>query len=89
MVSNDERTEPFSASQFHPPSLELLTQEARDDALDVVTEVDAEGDGPAVDTRLDLPGEERLAGVLPTAVVSDLRHGPSHPFAGRVDPERT
>ena len=70
-----------------PAVLELLVHEAGDDALDVLAEVGAEGDGPAVDARLDLPVEERLAGVLPAAVVSDLRHGPSHPLVARVDPE--
>jgi hypothetical protein len=71
-----------------PAVLELVSQQAFDDALHVLPEVDAEGDGPAVDARLDLAGEERLALVLPTAVVPDLLHGPTHAFVVRVDPER-
>src|SRR5215211_6501584 len=31
-----------------PTVLELFTQQARDDAVDILTKVDAEGDGPAV-----------------------------------------
>ena len=89
MVSNDERTEPSLRLAVPPAVLELFTHEARDDALDVLPEVGAEGDGLAVDARLDLPVEERLAFVLPTAVVPDLLDGPSHPLVARVDAEHT
>ena len=89
MVANDERTEPFSASQFHPPSSSCSPSRRATTPLDILIEVDAQGDGPAVDARLDLAAEERLPGVLPTAVVSDQRHRPAHPVAARVDPEVT
>ena len=68
--ANDERTEPFSASQFQPPSVELLAEQPGDDAVDVHAEVGADRDGPPVDARLDLAGEERLPGVLPPAVLA-------------------
>jgi hypothetical protein len=42
-----------------------------------------------VDARLDLAAEEGLPGVLPTAVVSDQRHRPTHLVTTRVDPEVT
>src|SRR5579872_5737866 len=54
--------------------LQLFAQQAGDDCLDVLTKVSAEADGPAVDAGLDLTIEESLAGVLPMAGVSDLRH---------------
>ena len=51
--------------------LELLADQALDDALDVLPEIGAETDHHAVDARLDLAFEERLAGILPAAVVAD------------------
>src|SRR4029077_13702107 len=50
-------------------------------------EVGAERDGPAIDARLDLAAEERLSGVLPMAMVPDLRHRLAHSVGARVDPE--
>src|SRR6266542_1609947 len=70
-----------------PAVLELLTKEAGDHALHILIKVGAQCDGPAIDARLDLAAEERLPGVLPTAVVSDPRHRPAHPVSARVDPE--
>src|SRR6267142_3995450 len=72
-----------------PAVLELLTQQAGDDAIHTLIEVGAQGDGPAIDARLDLAAEERLSGVLPTAVVSDQRHRPPHPVRARIDSEIT
>src|SRR4029453_4412571 len=54
-----------------PPVLELLAEQASDQSVHVQIEVDAQGDGPAVDARLDLAAEERLPRVLPAAVVPD------------------
>jgi hypothetical protein len=45
--------------------------------IDAIT-VSSKRDGHTVDARLDLAIEERLAGVLPTAVFSDLRHRVAH-----------
>ena len=52
-----------------------------------MVEVGTEHDDHAVDARLDLATEERLAGVLPTAVVSDLCHRPAHLVEVGVDTE--
>src|SRR5207244_10529632 len=69
-----------------PPSvLELLTEQPGDHLIDVLVEVDTERDDHAVDARLDLAAEERLAGVLPTAVLSDLRHSPANLVSAGVD----
>ena len=87
MVLNEPRTEPFSASQFQPPSSSCSFDQAVDDARDVLPEVGAQADHHAVDARLDLALEERLAGVLPAAVL------PTSSTAGgrgrRRDPRRT
>ena len=74
VVSNDDRTEPFSASQFQPPSSSCSPSSRSTIALDVLAEVGAERDGPAVDARLDLAVEEALAVVLPAAVLPDQGH---------------
>jgi hypothetical protein len=42
---------------------------------------------PAIDARLDLAAEERLSGVLPTAVISDQRHCPADTVRARVNSE--
>ena len=60
--------------------LELLIDQAIDHALDVLPEVGAETDDHAIDARLDLALEERLAGVLPAAVVPDQPHGSADAF---------
>ena len=60
--------------------LELLIDQAIDHALDVLPEVGAERDDHAVDAGLDLALEERLAGVLPAAVVPDQPHGSADAF---------
>src|SRR6185436_2329155 len=52
-----------------------LAQQPIDDALHVLAEVGAEGDGPAIDAGLDFALEERLAGVLPATVLADERDG--------------
>jgi hypothetical protein len=68
--------------------VELLADEPVHDGVHVLPEVDAQRDGQAVDARLDLAGEERLAALLPAAVVPDQRDGLAHPLAARVDAER-
>src|SRR5262249_10940768 len=40
--------------------LELVAHQAADHRIDVLAEIDAESDGPAIDARLDLAAEERL-----------------------------
>ena len=50
-------------------------------------EVGTQRDGHTIDARLDLAAKERLAGVLPTAVFSDLRHRPAHLVTLGVDSE--
>ena len=71
-----------------PPSiLELLTEEPGDHAIDILIEVGTEHDGHTVDARLNFAAKERLAGVLPTAVFSDLRHCPAHDARVGVDTE--
>jgi hypothetical protein len=72
-----------------PAVLELLTKQAGYHAIDILIKVGAQCDGPAIDARLDLAAEERLPGVLPTAVVSDQRHRPAHLVRARVDTEIT
>jgi hypothetical protein len=51
----------------------LLAEQPGHDPVDVHSEVDADRDGPPVDARLDLAGEERLPGVLPSAVLTHQR----------------
>ncbi len=68
MVANDERTEPRSASQFQPPSSSCSVRRRATIAVDVLTKVGAQRDGPAVDAGLNLAAEERLPSVLPTAI---------------------
>src|SRR5256885_14503117 len=76
---------------FHlavPPAiLELLTEEPGDHSIDILIEVGTERDGHTVDARLDLAAKERLAGVLPTAVFSDLRYRPAHLVTLGIDTE--
>src|SRR5262249_43759791 len=57
-----------------PAVLELLTKQTDDEAIHFLIKVGAQCDRPAIDARLDLATEERLSGVLPTAVISDQRH---------------
>src|SRR6478735_7017367 len=52
---------------------ELFGEQTRDEAVDVGTEVGADGERAAVDAGLDLALEERLAVVLPPAVRRDQR----------------
>src|SRR5205823_14232943 len=72
-----------------PAILELFAKQASDDGIHVLIEVAAQADGPAVDARLDLAAEERLAGVLPTATISDQRDRPAHAISVSVDSEIT
>ena len=51
--------------------VELFGEQTRDEAVDVRPEVGADRERPAVDARLDLAVEERLAVVLPPAVRRD------------------
>ena len=55
--------------------------------INVLLEVGTQRDGHTVDARLDLAAKERLAGVLPTAVFSDLRHRPAHFHVAWIDTE--
>ena len=89
MVANDERTEPRLRLAVPPAVLELLSNQAGDDAAHILIEVGAQGDGPAIDARLHLALEERLTGVLPTAVISDHRDGLPDVVGARIDPEVT
>ena len=59
--------------------LELLADEPSDDRIHVLVEVGTQRDDHSVDARLDLALEERLAGMLPTRVLPDLRDRPAHP----------
>src|SRR5262249_22537595 len=67
--------------------LELLAEEAIDDAVDVHAVVGTEGHHLAVDARLDLALPERLARVLPAAVLPDEVHGPTDARGGRLPTE--
>ena len=87
VVSNDPRIEPFSCSQFQPPSAICSVEQPVDDALHVLAEVGADRDGRAVDARLDLAVEERQVVVLPAAVLADERDRPADAGLGRVEPE--
>jgi hypothetical protein len=62
-----------------PAVLQLFAEQPVDHAIDVEAEVGAQRDHHAVDAGLDLAAEEGLSGVLPAAVLADLRHGPAHP----------
>ena len=70
-----------------PAVLELLADQPGDHAIHLLVEVGTQRDDHAVDARLDLAVEERLAGVLPTAVLSDLGHRPAHPVIVGIDTE--
>jgi len=65
----------------------LLTDQPGDDTVHILVEVGTQGDDQAVDTGFDLAAEERLPGVLPTAVVSHQLHRSQHPVATWVDAE--
>jgi hypothetical protein len=65
----------------------LLIKQAGDHAIFILIEVDAQCDCSSVDARLHFATEERLSGVLPTAVISDQRHGPADRVTARIDPE--
>jgi hypothetical protein len=75
VVSNEERTEPFSASQFQPPSASRSPRIRSTIGDDVHPEVAAGLDRAAVDARLDLAVEIALALVLPLRVFGDERDG--------------
>ena len=77
VVANDERTDPVLRLAVPAAVVELLAEQPGDDAVHVLTEVGAERDCHAVDARLHLAVEERLAAVLPAAVVPDQRDGPA------------
>src|SRR6185503_20278002 len=71
-----------------PPTVfKLLTEESRDDAINVLAEVRAERDGPAIDARLDLAIEEPLAIVLLAAAVAHASGRAAHALVARIDPE--
>src|SRR6185436_15652086 len=70
-----------------PAVLELFADEPIDDRRDVLIEVAAQSDGPAVDARLDLAAEERLPRVLPPAAVPDLRDRAAHAIVAGIDAE--
>ena len=70
VVSNEDRTDPFSTSQFQPPS-EPLSEDPLDDRLDAHSEVGPGLDRYAVDARLNLAIEVPLPGVLPAPVLRD------------------
>ena len=71
-----------------PPTIvELLTKQTGYHPTHILTKIGAQSDDPAIDAWFDLAAEERLPGVLPTAVVSDQRHHAAHPVRARVNPE--
>ena len=76
VVSNEERTDPFSASQFQPPSASRSPRTRSTIGVDVDPEVGARLDRPTVDARLDLAVEVALPGVLPAPVLGDERDRP-------------
>lgn len=87
VVWKEERTEPSSTSQFHPPSSSCSPSSRATTPIDILIEVGTQRDRHTVDARLDLAARERLAGMLPTAVFSDLRHRPAHLVTMGVDTE--
>ncbi len=85
VVANDERTEPFSASQFQ--ICKLFIQQPTNQAIHIWTKIGAQCGDPAIDTRLDLAAEEPLPSVLPVTVISHQRHRPPDPVRMRIDSE--
>src|SRR2546427_11708026 len=69
-----------------PPAIaHLLTEEPMDDAVCVAAEVGAERHDLAVDARLNLASEERLAVVLPCNLIADSADGLAGLQAGGVE----
>src|SRR4029078_9971202 len=58
-----------------------------DGRIDVLSEVGAEADRPAIDARIDLAAEERLPRVLPPAAVPDVRDRAAHAIVAGIDAE--
>ena len=87
LVSNDPRIEPFSCSQFQPPSAICSPRSRSTTALDVLAEVRADRDDAAVDARLDLALEEAHRPVVVPARIAHAGDRCSHLVAGRIDTE--
>ena len=86
-MSNEDRTDPFSASQFQPPSSSRSPRIRSTIGATSHSEVGAGLDRPAVDARLDLAVEVPLPGVLPAPVLGDERDRSAGGLRRRVEPE--
>src|SRR2546427_8960356 len=71
-----------------PPAIaHLLTEEPMDDAVCVAAEVGAERHDLAINARLNLASEERLAVVLPCNLIADSADGLAGLRAGGIESE--
>ena len=83
---NEEYAEPFAHSQFQPPSGRPLTDETLLQRRHVDAEIDAVGNGPAVDALFDFAAPVRQLLVFPAEVREDVHRCGPRPTLGAAAP---
>ena len=87
VVANDERTEPLTLSQFHPPSSRRSSSSLATMGETSIAEVGAVGNGPAVDAFFDFALPVGLGPLVPPRAGTDQRDGSFGALRGGIKAE--